>query len=61
MSATRAGRTVAEILADPATPRHVVSLMEDALMAWERHEREQKRLGEWALEGRAIKTEGHDV
>jgi homoserine acetyltransferase len=61
MSASKAGRTVAEILADPSTPRLVVSLMEDVLMAWERIDREQKRLGEWAMEGRAIETEGRDV
>lgn len=61
MSASKAGRTVAEILADPATPRQVASLMEDALLTWERHDREQKRLGEWAMEGRAIDNEGRDV
>ena len=61
MSATKAGRTVAEILADPTTPKSVASLMQSALMEWERHERAQRALARWAMEGREIMADRKDA
>ena len=46
------GRTVAEIIADPATPKHIRSLMQDVVASWVRIDAEAEKLKAWALEGR---------
>jgi hypothetical protein len=61
MSASKAGRTVAEILADPSTPKEVATMLSAALQEWEYLDNQKRKLGEWAMEGRAINNEGRDV
>lgn len=61
MTDEKAGRTLTEILADPSTPRKVASLIEAALLAWERHDIDHRRLCDWAMLGRAIESEGRDA
>lgn len=58
---SKAGRTVAEILTDPATPIRVANMLTEVLLEWEKIDEAKRALSAWALERRATNKEGADV